>query len=44
MICLISPAHKDKFDITLELIEAAKKANVPNVCFLSSAGCDLADA
>ena len=43
-LCLISPAHKDKFDITLELIEAAKKANVPNVCFLSSAGCDLADS
>lgn len=43
-ICLIPPPHKDKFDITLELIEAAKKANVPNNLFLSSAGCDLADA
>jgi nucleoside-diphosphate-sugar epimerase len=42
-LCLIPPAHKDKFDITVELIEAAKKANVPNTCFLSSAGCDLAD-
>lgn len=42
-ICLIPPAHKDKFDITLELVEAGKKANIPNVCFLSSAGCDLAD-
>lgn len=43
-ICLIPPAHKEKFDITTELIEAAKKANVQNTCFLSSAGCDLADA
>ncbi len=42
-ICLIPPTHKDKFDITLELIEAAKKANIPNNLFLSSAGCDLAD-
>jgi nucleoside-diphosphate-sugar epimerase len=42
-ICLIPPAHKDKMEITYELIEAAKKANVPNVCFISSAGCDLAD-
>lgn len=43
-ICLIPPAHKDKFDITMELVEATKKANVPNICFLSSAGCDLADS
>jgi hypothetical protein len=42
-LCLIPPAHKDKFDITVELIEAAKKANIPHVCFLSLAGCDLAD-
>jgi nucleoside-diphosphate-sugar epimerase len=42
-ICLIPTAHKDKVKITLELIEAVKKANVPNICFLSSAGCDLAD-
>jgi len=42
-LCLIPPAHKDKFDITVELIEAAKKANIPRICFLSSAGCDLAD-
>jgi hypothetical protein len=42
-ICLIPPAHKEKFDITVELIEATKKANIPNVCFLSSAGADLAD-
>lgn len=42
-ICLIPPAHKDKLDLTFEMIEAAKKANIPNVCFLSSAGCDLAD-
>ena len=42
-ICLIPPAHKDKFDITVELVEAAKQAKVQNVLFLSSAGCDLAD-
>lgn len=42
-ICLIPPAHKDKLDITLELIEAAKEADVPNVCLLSSAGCDIAE-
>lgn len=37
------PADKDKLDITVELIEAAKKADISNVCFLSSAGCDLAE-
>jgi hypothetical protein len=42
-LCLIPPAHKDKYDITVELIEAAEQANIPNVCFISSAGCDLAE-
>ncbi|KAF2271451.1 NAD(P)-binding protein [Westerdykella ornata] len=42
-ICLIPPAHKEKYDITVELANAAKKANVPNVLFISSAGCDLAE-
>src|SRR5437762_12023054 len=42
-MCLIPPAHVEKFDITAELIEAAKKANIPNVCFISSAGADLAE-
>lgn len=42
-VCLIPPAHQDKFDITVEVIEAAKKANVQNVCFISSVGCDLAE-
>jgi len=42
-ICLIPPARKDKLDITLELIEVAKQADVPNVCLLSSAGCDIAE-
>jgi len=42
-ICLIPPTHKDKFDITMELIEAAKQAGVQNVLFMSSAGCDLAE-
>lgn len=42
-VCLIPPAHKDKFDITAELIEATKKADIPNICFMSSAACDFAD-
>lgn len=42
-LCLVPPAHRDKVDITIELIEAAKKANVPNVLFLSAAGCDVAE-
>jgi len=42
-LCLIPPAHEDKVNLTLELVEAAKKANIPNVCFISSAGCDLAE-
>ncbi|PGH19192.1 hypothetical protein AJ80_04163 [Polytolypa hystricis UAMH7299] len=42
-MCLIPPAHKDKVDITEELIEAAKKANVQNICLLSSAGADMAE-
>jgi len=42
-VCLIPPAHKDKYDITTELITATKKAGVPNVLFISSAGCDLAE-
>ncbi|KAL4749332.1 hypothetical protein BDW72DRAFT_194960 [Aspergillus terricola var. indicus] len=43
VMCLIPPAHKKKYDITVELIEATKQAGIPNVCFLSSAGCDLAE-
>lgn len=42
-ICLIPPAREDKLDISLELIEVAKQADVPNVCLLSSAGCDVAE-
>lgn len=42
-IMLIPPAHKNKVDITTELVEAAKQANIPNLCLLSSAGADLAD-
>jgi len=42
-ICLIPPAHQDKFDITAELVSAAKKAGVQNVLFISSAGCDYAE-
>ena len=43
-ICLIPPTHVDKFDITLEMIHAAKESGtVQNVLFISSAGCDLAE-
>lgn len=42
-VCLIPPAHKEKFDVTVELINATKKANVPNVLFISAAGCDVAE-
>lgn len=42
-ICIIPPAHVSKLDITKELVEASKLANVPNVCLISAAGCDLAD-
>jgi hypothetical protein len=42
-LMLIPPAHANKIDITMELIEAAKRANIQNVCFMSAAGCDLAD-
>lgn len=43
-ICLIPPTHVDKFDITLEMITAAKKSgSVQNVLFISSAGADLAE-
>lgn len=42
-ICVIPPAHKNKFAISEELVAAAKKAKVPNVCLISSAGCDYAD-
>ncbi|KAK5678406.1 hypothetical protein LTS10_008849 [Elasticomyces elasticus] len=42
-LCLIPPAHHDKYDLTVELVNAARKANIPNVLFLSSAGADLAE-
>jgi hypothetical protein len=43
-LCIIPPTHKDKYDITMELVAAAKKARVPNICLVSSAGADMADA
>ncbi|PMD25982.1 NAD(P)-binding protein [Hyaloscypha hepaticicola] len=43
-LCIIPPAHKDKVDITMELVAAGKRAGVPNVCLVSSAGADMADA
>lgn len=41
-ICLVPPAHSHKMDISIELVSAAKKANIPNVLLISSAGCDYA--
>ena len=41
--CLILPTSASKLDITAELIEATKQANIPNVCLTSSGGADLAD-
>ncbi|OAA58179.1 hypothetical protein ISF_06718 [Cordyceps fumosorosea ARSEF 2679] len=43
-ICLVPPAHQDKYDICVELVEVAKKAQIPNVCLISSVGCDYATA
>lgn len=43
-LCIIPPTHKDKFDVTMELVAASKKAGIPNVCLISSAGADMADA
>ncbi|PMB73221.1 NAD(P)H azoreductase [Beauveria bassiana] len=43
-ICLVPPAHHDKYDICVELVEAAKKAEIANVLLISSAGCDYATA
>jgi len=42
-LCLIPPAHHDKLDITLELVNAAKKAGISNILLISSAGCDYSD-
>jgi hypothetical protein len=42
-ICIVPPAHRDKFDITAELVAATKRAQIPNVLLLSSAACDFAD-
>jgi hypothetical protein len=42
-LMLIPPANANKIDITLEIIEAAKRVNIANVCLLSAAGCDVAD-
>lgn len=42
-ICIVPPAREAKYDICVELVEAAKKAQVPNVLLISSAGCDYAD-
>ncbi|KAK6860886.1 hypothetical protein PG995_004522 [Apiospora arundinis] len=43
VLCLVPPAHHNKKDITEELIYATKRANIPNVCMISSVDCDYAD-
>jgi len=42
-ICLVPPAREHKLEISEELVHAAKKADVPNVLLISSAGCDYAE-
>ncbi|KAJ4319310.1 hypothetical protein N0V84_006394 [Fusarium piperis] len=42
-ICLVPPAHQHKIEICEELARAAKKADIVNVCLISSAGCDYAE-
>ncbi|KAF7561545.1 hypothetical protein G7046_g2597 [Stylonectria norvegica] len=42
-LCLVPPAHHDKYDICVELVHAAKNAELQNVCLISSVGCDYAD-
>ncbi|KAM5347758.1 hypothetical protein ACJ41O_007582 [Fusarium nematophilum] len=42
-ICLVPPAHQHKFEMCEELATAAKRAGVPNVLLISSAGCDYAE-
>src|SRR5687767_13338830 len=42
-ICVVPPAHAEKYEICVELVEAAKQVGIPNVCLISSAGCDYAD-
>ncbi|KAI0857158.1 NAD(P)-binding protein [Xylaria cubensis] len=43
-ICLIPPAHSEKMEISMELVNAAKKAGIPNVLLISSVGCDYASS
>ncbi|KHN96821.1 NAD(P)-binding domain protein [Metarhizium album ARSEF 1941] len=42
-VCVVPPARGNKLDMCAELVEAAGKARVSNVCLISSAGCDYAD-
>src|SRR4051812_396449 len=42
-VCVIPPAHAKKVALTSELITATKKADIPNILFISSVGADLAE-
>ncbi|KUI61340.1 hypothetical protein VP1G_11220 [Cytospora mali] len=39
-ICLVPSAHKDKFDLSMEISSAVTKAGASNVLFLRSNGAD----
>lgn len=41
-ICLVPPTRKDRLNLTMELIRAAKKAGISNVLLISSAGAEHA--
>ncbi|RUS32628.1 hypothetical protein BC938DRAFT_474838, partial [Jimgerdemannia flammicorona] len=42
-VYVIPPARGDKRKLTVNIIEAVKKANIKNILFLSTAGIDMAD-
>ncbi|KAF1811976.1 NAD(P)-binding protein [Eremomyces bilateralis CBS 781.70] len=42
-ICLVPPANGERFHILLDIVSAAKLLGIPNICFISSVGCDVAD-
>jgi hypothetical protein len=42
-MCIIPPAHKNKFTITQELIVAIKEENIQNILFMSNTGGEMAE-
>ncbi|GKT50137.1 uncharacterized protein ColSpa_10318 [Colletotrichum spaethianum] len=43
-LCLVPPTHEEKYEISVELVHATKKANIQNVLLISSVGCDYTNA